>query len=56
MLQTFYEWPKWPGLLHSLFFALILYSIYVFVVSPTQRTLTNVLLFTLVIGVDIVSH
>ena len=55
-LQSFYEWYHWETIMHSLLFTLILYSIYMFYTKKQERTLTNILLFTLIVGMDTLIH
>ena len=55
-LKTFYEWEKWEGLMHNMLLFLFIYIIYIFVVNKQERTLTNILLFTIVIGIDTLIH
>jgi len=55
-LKTFYEWEKWEGLMHNMLLLLVIYIIYIFVVNKQERTLTNILLFTIVIGIDTLIH
>lgn len=55
-LKTFYEWEKWEGLMHNILLLLLIYILYVFVVNKQERTLTNILLFTIVIGIDTLIH
>lgn len=55
-LKTFYEWEKWEGLMHNILLLLLIYILYVFVVNKQERTLTNILLFTIIIGIDTLIH
>ena len=55
-LKTFYEWNKWPGIMHNILFLLIVYIIYVLITNKHERKLKNILLFTIVIGIDIIIH
>ena len=56
ILKNFYEWGKWEGLMHNFLLLLIIYTMYLFVVNKQDRTLTNILLFTIIISVDTVIH
>lgn len=56
MLKKFYEWEKWPGIMHNILFLLLLYIIYVFIVNSKERTMLNMLLFGIIIGIDIIIH
>ena len=56
ILKKFYEWSKWEGIMHNILFLLILYIIYLLIVSKKERTLTNILLFTIVISIDTLLH
>ena len=56
IVKTFYEWEKWEGLMHNILLLLLIYILYVFVVNKQERTLTNILLFTIVIGIDTLIH
>ena len=55
-LKNFYEWSKWEGLMHNLLLLLVIYIMYLFVVNKHERTLSNILLFTIIISVDTVIH
>jgi len=55
-LKNFYEWAKWEGLMHNLLLLLVIYIMYLFVVNKQERTLPNILLFTIIISVDTVIH
>ena len=56
IVLKFYEWPQWEGILHHLLFALTMYAFYIFVVDSKERTLTNVLLFTVTIAINALLH
>ena len=55
-LSFFYEWPHWEGIMHSFLLGLILYAMYRFATQASERTLGNVLLFTIVVGLDAQLH
>jgi len=55
-LKNFYEWSKWEGLMHNFLLLLVIYVMYLFCVNKQERTLTNILLFTIIIAVDTVIH
>ena len=56
ILKKFYEWPKWEGIMHNLLFSLVIYILYLFFVNKQERTLTNILLFTIIISIDTLLH
>jgi len=56
ILKNFYEWGKWEGLMHHFLLLLVIYIMYLFAVNKSERTLTNILLFAIVISVDTVIH
>ena len=56
ILKNFYEWPKWEGIMHNLLFSLVIYILYLFFVNKQERTLTNILLFTIIISIDTLIH
>ena len=56
ILKKFYEWSKWEGILHNLLFSLVIYILYLFFVTKQERTLTNILLFTIIISIDTLLH
>lgn len=56
MLTYFYEWVKWEEIMHSLLLILIIYTIYLFVTKKKSRNVTNIILFTIVIGIDTLIH
>ena len=55
-LKKFYEWEKWEGIVHNILFLLILCIIGVFIVNSRERTLSNMLLFTIIISIDRLIH
>lgn len=55
-VKDFYEWEKWEGLTHNLLLLLVIYAMYALFVNKHERTLTNILLFTIIIAVDTVIH
>ena len=55
-LKNFYEWTKWEGIMHNILLLFILYIIYLFFVNKKERTLTNILLFTIIISIDTLIH
>ena len=54
--KNFYEWSNWEGIMHNLLFLLIIYITYLLVVNKKERTLTNILLFTIIISIDTLIH
>jgi len=56
ILKNFYEWGKWEGIMHNVLLLLLIYIIYVFFVNKKERTLTNILLFTIIISIDTLIH
>jgi hypothetical protein len=56
LLKKFYEWSKWEGLMHNLLLLLVIYIMYLFFVNKKDRTLTNILLFTIIISIDTLIH
>ena len=56
LLKKFYEWEKWEGIMHSVLLILIIYIMYLFVVNKKERTINNLLLFTIIISIDILIH
>ena len=54
--KNFYEWSIWEGIMHNLLFLLIIYITYLLVVNKKERTLTNILLFTIIISIDTLIH
>jgi hypothetical protein len=55
-IKRFYEWAKWEGIMHNLLLLLIIYIIYLFIVNEKERTLANILLFTIIIAIDTLIH
>uniref|UniRef100_A0A6C0FCL1 Uncharacterized protein n=1 Tax=viral metagenome TaxID=1070528 RepID=A0A6C0FCL1_9ZZZZ len=55
-LKKFYEWSKWEGIMHNILLLLIIYIIYSLFVNKKERTLTNILLFTIIISIDTLLH
>ena len=59
MLETltkFYEWENWEGIMHQLLFLLVIYIMYVFIVNGKERTMINLLLFSIVLDIHLISH
>jgi len=56
ILKKFYEWPKWEGVTHNILFVLVTYILYLFFVNKKERTLSNILLFSIIIGIDTLIH
>ena len=56
LIKTFYEWEKWEGILHNILFMLNIYIIFLFIVDKKNRTITNILLFTIIIAIDTLIH
>jgi len=42
--------------MHNLLFSLVIYILYLFFVNKQKRTLTNILLFTIIISIDTLLH
>jgi hypothetical protein len=55
-LETFYEWSKWEGIMHNILLLLGIYILYLFYVNKKERTLSNILLFTIIISIDTLIH
>ena len=55
-LKQFYEWSKWEGIMHNILLLLIIYILYLFFVTKKERTLSNILLFTIIISIDTLLH
>ncbi len=56
ILQTFYEWPEWESIMHSLLFLLTMYILFMMYVNRKEITVTNMLLFAIIISIDILVH
>ena len=55
-LKKFYEWSKWEGITHNILLLLVIYILYIFFVNKKERTLLNILLFTIIISIDTLIH
>jgi len=55
VLKKFYEWSKWEGIMHNVLLLLIIYIMYSFF-DKKERTLSNILLFTIIISIDTLIH
>ena len=55
-IQNFYEWRKWEGIMHNILLLLLIYIIYLFIINKSDRTMTNILLFTIIIAIDTLIH
>ena len=56
ILKKFYEWSKWEGITHNILLLLVIYILYIFFVNKKERTLLNILLFTIIISIDTLIH
>jgi EamA domain-containing membrane protein RarD len=56
ILKNFYEWDKWTGIMHNLLLLLVIYIMYLFYTNKSERTLNNILLFTIIIGIITILH
>ena len=58
ILKKFYEWSKWEGIMHNILLLLVIYILYIFFVNKKERTLLNILLFTItiIISIDTLIH
>jgi len=56
ILKKFYEWPKWEGIMHNILLLLVIYILYIFFVNKKERTLLNILLFTIIISINTLIH
>jgi hypothetical protein len=56
MIKEFYEWENWTGIMHHLLLLLIVYISYNLIIARKERTLTNILLFSIILGIDIIIH
>jgi uncharacterized membrane protein len=54
--KNFYEWEKWEGIMHHFLLVLVIYVMYMFYVDKKNRTLPNILLFTIIISIDTLIH
>lgn len=55
-IKQFYEWSKWEGIAHNILLLLILYIIYRLIAHKNDRSLPNILLFTIIIALDTIIH
>ena len=56
VLSNFYEWNKWESIMHHLLLLLIIYIVFVFLVNKKSRNLTNIILFTIVVAIEVIIH
>ena len=56
ILKKFYEWSKLEGIMHNILLLLVIYILYIFFVNKKERTLLNILLFTIIISIDTLIH
>jgi len=47
---------KWEGIMHNLLLILGIFITYLFIAYPKNRTMTNLLLFTITISIDTLIH
>jgi len=55
-LKQFYEWSKWEGMMHNILLILIIYILYLFYSNKKERTLSNILLLTIIVSVEVLIH
>lgn len=55
-LKNFYEWSKWEGIMHNILLLLMIYILYSFFVNKKERTLPNILLFTIIVSIETLIH
>jgi len=55
-MKQFYEWAKWESITHNVLFVFIIYILYLFLMNNKERTLTNILLFTIILGITTMIH
>jgi uncharacterized membrane protein YfhO len=55
-ITQFYEWSKWEGIAHNTLLLLVLYIIYRLIANKNDRSLPNILLFTIIIALDTLIH
>jgi hypothetical protein len=55
-LKKFYEWEKWEGIMHQILLLIVTYTMYVFIVNSKERTMINLLLFSIVLAIHLISH
>ena len=55
-IKKIYEWENWEGIGHNILAILVIYIIYLFVVNKKDRTITNILLFAIIIALEILVH
>ena len=56
IVKQFYEWNEWEGIMHNVLLLLNVYIIYLFIVNKNTRTMTNLLLYTIIIALDTFLH
>ena len=56
ILKNFYEWSKWEGIMHNVLLLLLIYILYIFYINKEERTLLNILLFTIIISIITLIH
>lgn len=56
LVKNLYEWPNWEGIMHNILLLLGIYIFYLFFVNKKERSLSNILLFTIIIGIDTLIH
>lgn len=50
------EWSSWEIISHLFLILLNVYILYMFVLVPETRTMTNVLLYTIVVAISVIIH
>ena len=55
-LQMLFEWPNWEGIMHIILCGLILYTSSLLITKSSSRTVTNLLLLSVAVGIDTMIH
>ena len=56
LLHNFFIWPQWEMITHLTLCILTFYILYMFISNKNCRTFSNILLFTIIIGLETLIH
>ena len=55
-MKSFIEWHRWTDIMHYLLFVLTVYVVFVVLTKKQERTTTNMLLLSILVGLEVVIH
>jgi len=56
LVHNFFIWPQWEMITHLTLCILTFYILYMLISNKNNRTFSNILLFTIIIGLETLIH